>query len=388
MDSSRAVASPSSAAQFRTVLLPKAQLSDHFLGQWCFLMHRAESPNGYLSPQFVLPALEHLDKDKEILFFAVYDEDDSLGSLVGLGIFEFQKASLARPFGLLRTYLSEHSYLSGILADKRHLSDVAAAMCETLLQGPCSDRWSAIEFPQCRAGTSDFLSLLAAAREAGIGVLSRGIESRAVLLPGTATSDRISSHIGPRRLKEFRRIRRRLAEIGSSTWRLVEAGPELSGAIERFIELENNGWRGKAGSSLMSSARSLSFFRQMAASFAESNSIFIAELLVDNRVVASTFNFLAGDLGFAFKIGWDPAFAKFGIGMLNELAMLEAAPTRLAHLSNVDSGADSGSFIEALWPDRDEVGTFVFSLSLGANAYYRAKTGLKRLMRRRISGRR
>ena len=66
-------------------------------------------------------------------------------------------------------------------------------------------------------------------------------------------------------------------------------------------------------------------------------------------MIASTSNFSSGRSGFAFKLGWDPQFATYSPGLLNELELIRAAPSIWNELDLVDSGAAPGSFMENIW---------------------------------------
>ena len=70
---------------------------------------------------------------------------------------------------------------------------------------------------------------------------------------------------------------------------------------------------------------------------------------------------MSGTSGFAFKLGWDPDFADYSPGVQNELALVAAMQAELSHLKHMDSGAAQGSFMERLWPDRDELVEGVFT---------------------------
>jgi hypothetical protein len=94
------------------------------------------------------------------------------------------------------------------------------------------------------------------------------------------------------------------------------------------------------------------FFREMAEGFRGEGRLFFTELTIGQAVVASTCNLISGNTGFAFKIGWDPRYAKGSPGVLNEIEFVRAAPSLFPSLEAVDSGASEGSFIEELWTDR------------------------------------
>jgi hypothetical protein len=132
-------------------------------------------------------------------------------------------------------------------------------------------------------------------------------------------------------------------------------GADVTAAAESFLRLEHLGWKGKAGSSLRSQSADETFFLACIAGFATRDQVWFTELRLNSQVIASTCNFRSGGAGFAFKLGWDPAWRRCGPGWLNEAALVEAAPTCCADMAYLDSGAPAGCFIEELWPGRREV---------------------------------
>ena len=101
--------------------------------------------------------------------------------------------------------------------------------------------------------------------------------------------------------------------------------------------------------------------------------------MLDGAAIASTCNLISGNAGFAFKIGWNPVYKRFGPGLLNELALVEEAPKLLAGLVEVDSGALEGSFIDALWWTRRAMATTLLPTTRRARIFFAARRTLRRL---------
>jgi len=178
-----------------------------------------------------------------------------------------------------------------------------------------------------------------------------------------------------------RRCRRQLQDVGSLDWRVVD-GADLAAAAETFLHLEHLGWKGKAGTSLRSHPADETFFLACIAGFAAQGQVWFTELRLDGQAIASTCNFRSGGAGFAFKLGWDPAWRRYGPGFLNAAALVEAAPTCCAGMAYLDSGAQAGCYIEELWPDRRELVDLYVPLSALGNLVLCGMGLLRRLKRR------
>lgn len=155
-----------------------------------------------------------------------------------------------------------------------------------------------------------------------------------------------------KRIKEIARTRRRLQEQGDLKWRLVRSADITDRSIETFLDLENQGWKGEAGSSLLSNPKEAQFIRRCINALREHDEVFLTELLLNDEVVATTVNFSSRDAAFAFKVAWKQALAKLAPGILNEVFFVEHIAAHGASFTCIDSGAVSDSYISALWPGR------------------------------------
>jgi hypothetical protein len=157
-----------------------------------------------------------------------------------------------------------------------------------------------------------------------------------------------------------------LERKGNVEWRTLY-GPEVKDSnIESFLQLEHKGWKAEKGTSIRSSFSHEAFFREMVEGFRRRGRLFFTELLLNGIVIASTTNLVSGDVGFAFKIGWDPAHSDSSPGLMNELAFVRGVNGPCRNLSFIDSGAENGSFVDSLWIARRELTSGMFGItSLG-----------------------
>src|SRR5690606_41765019 len=81
------------------------------------------------------------------------------------------------------------------------------------------------------------------------------------------------------------------------------------------------------------------------------------------RAIASPSHLRQGDTLHAFKSGWDPEFARYSPGRLNEWLLMQALPDAWPQLRCFDSMSGDGGHMAALLPDREPVATGAFSLS-------------------------
>jgi CelD/BcsL family acetyltransferase involved in cellulose biosynthesis len=372
-------------AESRGVRVIRAeQLSASDISQWSALEARAIEPNPYMSPHFVLPALRFLDPQADVeIWFARRSDDDHTG-LIGVCAFLRRRGSRRFPFPHLEAYQSVHSFLSGPLLDQTHAAQALEQMLD--VASSVSAKGLAVVLP-CVASDGPIAKLMDNwAQRHATQAHRRDSHARALLLPGQAGPGSIKASLGSK-VNEMARNRRRLSQIGPCDWRSLRP-TEPAPAIETFLALEHRGWKAEAGSSLRSNADHEAFFRDMTTGFAREGRAWFTELSLNGQAIASTCNFISGGAGFAFKVGWNEDYRKYGVGILNEVHLVENAPEVCSDLAYIDSGAAPGSFIDSLWPARRQLSTLVLPLGrLGqglwriAEAARAAKAGVRRLRR-------
>lgn len=364
-DSSQTVpigASPDIAFSIRRI--EWAAMDSRLLRDWSELEQRALEKNAYLSPRFVVPAVRHLDAAAPPFLLLVLANAGSDERLVGLGVFRHAGPTCRFPLRHLVSYRCVHSFLSGILIDEHFAVPAARALFQYL----CDPKhgWHGVDFVHRTRGSALDELMSAIAQEYGIRWCEYGHSRRALLMPAQAGADYLEKILRRHRYKELRRMHRRLAERGDVVWRLLRGGAIGAETINRFVELEHLGWKGERGDSLRANPAHERFFCEMMSGFSLSGQAFFAELVSEGKVIASTSNLISGNVGFAFKIGWDPRFSNLAPGLLNEAEMIRRAPSQLADLDYVDSGADEDSFIGEMWVRRRDLTSGVLTTtSLG-----------------------
>jgi CelD/BcsL family acetyltransferase involved in cellulose biosynthesis len=363
-----------------------ADLDAPTLAAWRELEGRALESNGYLSPHFVLPALRHLvsssASDAPFLVL-VRGLDKDPRTLLGVGVFEQRRPSLRLPLRHLKAFRSLHSYRSGLMIDRDHASEAVQAFFRFF----CDARapWHAVTFDQVRRDGTQAALTREHAQRFGARWHQWSETQRAVLVPRDGGEQYIKRVLSPHRTKKLRQARRYLEAHGQVGWR-TRVGDEIdSAAIERFLELEHLGWKGEHGTSLRSQPAHELFFREMADGFRPDGRLFLTELTIGSEVIASSCNIISGATGFAFKIGWDPRYARGSPGVLNELEFVRAAPGLFMSLDGIDSGAAEGSFIEGLWADRLWLCSGAFATTRVGWAAL-AMLGRGRAIKRRVQG--
>jgi CelD/BcsL family acetyltransferase involved in cellulose biosynthesis len=344
---------------------------------WRALESRALEPNAYLSARFVLPALKWLPATTPVWAVSVHDSAARGGELRGLGLFQPRVPRLLFPLPHAQVYTSPHSFLGGVLLDAERAHPALNTMLEAL-----SRRTNGLRLKQVPHAGATSQVVHDVVVERGASWHEEEWHERACIVPAKGWASRWRQHVPASRLQGYERQWRKLAESGAATWHYLRGDEVQDRTIDRFIELEHAGWKGEQGTSLRSDPRHTGFFHEMTRAFRDDSDLFFTELRLNGEVIASTCNLVSGRDGFAFKVSFDPRYAKRSPGLLNELGFLKALEHDVDDFRFIDSGSTPGSFIEELWPDRVPLHSGSIALGRLSSAAARAAGALSSARRR------
>ena len=179
-------------------------------------------------------------------------------------------------------------------------------------------------------------------------------EARALLESRLGSADYYEQTIRPKKRKEIRRLRTRLAELGEARARRLDSAGELAAWCDSFLALEKSGWKGEAGSALACDPRGETFFRESVAGAWRAGRLDFLRLDLDGRAIAMLVNFLAPPGGFSFKTAFDEAYARFSPGVLIQLENLNVLDRE--DIQWMDScAAKDHPMIDGLWRGRRRI---------------------------------
>lgn len=200
------------------------------------------------------------------------------------------------------------------------------------------------------------------ARAANYRVLLRSLQRS----PYIALHDdwpRYQNGLSKKLRSELRRRRKRLGEIGELRLEIVNGERELEARLEEAFGVEAAGWKGVRGTAMTSHTATRTFYSGAARWAAGAGFLRLAFLRLDNRAIAFDYCFELDGTHYLVKTGYDPAFEKYGPGMLLRNGMLERAFA--IGLNNYEFLGDDAPWKRA-WADscRDRLRVQAFSPSV------------------------
>jgi hypothetical protein len=345
---------------------------------WQQLVDRSSPGKAYLSPRFVGPALQHLDQGRDP-FIVITREHFSAEPFSAepaiLMVADACRFSTRAPFPHLRAFKSIHSFMTGfVVTPTCEVHDI-----ESFFRSITSQGYLGIEMLYRIVETPNWQDLLEGARRAGFDWVEYRRFSRAVI--ETSQDIDMEAYMTSKRRKAFKSAMKGLASLGPVEHTVVTDPAELIAAGERFLDLEDKGWKHDRHVSLRENPAEEAFFREMFKSFSQAGQARVCELRVGERVVASTIHLLSTDTSFAFKLGWDPELAKYKVGICQQVLTAQNARRDFSDMAIIDSCTEGESFFEKLWPGRRQIASGIFVRRGMPSMMVRSLLNIKQLKR-------
>jgi CelD/BcsL family acetyltransferase involved in cellulose biosynthesis len=118
------------------------------------------------------------------------------------------------------------------------------------------------------------------------------------------------------------RRRRKLDREHRPAFRCLEPPSDLEAQLQRYLEIEARGWKGRTGTAILCSPYMERFYGSIARSFHAAGSLRFSELALGGRPVAFELQLLHAGRVFALKRSYEEDFRRLGPGMVLQLAVI------------------------------------------------------------------
>jgi CelD/BcsL family acetyltransferase involved in cellulose biosynthesis len=330
-------------------------------GQWRGLAERAVEPNGYYLPGWELAVNASARGRTGVSALAAWSEaalaSDGTARLIGL----LPAISMWRAYKIpLPALVSADPY--GTLGTPPLDRDMAEEAAAGLMQAARKAGAHALILRDVALDGTAMRTFTEMLRR--VGMRPRLLQSylRASLDATRDAEELLRDALGPKKLKDLRRQRNRLAEHGEVRFEVARTAPEIASAIEIFLALEASGWKAQRGTALIQHDGDAGFVRRATAELAELRQCEVVTLFAGDTPVAAAILLRHQDRAFYFKLGVDERFAKLSPGVqltLDVTRHLCADPA----IALVDSSASADHpMINPIWRGRLAIGDVLIPL--------------------------
>jgi len=374
------------------VVEKQEELLEH-AGAWQELADHAMESNPFYEPWMLMPAVKKLGLGKSLRFIFIYQTNPLDPARVAQlhGFFPMELLSRFRnlPVRAVRLWQHLHCFLCTPLVRAEGAGKTLAALRDWAATGAGA---AVVDFSPV-GGDGPFHRLLvehSAETRAKSRITSRS--ARALWKRGENIEAYLRATLSGGILKEYRRQRRRLGEMGRLEFRSLHQPDTVSDWIEQFMRLEGSGWKARAGTALQTNGDQRAYVQEVVQNGFARGQVLLHGLFLDGQAVAMLLSFRAGAGIFAFKIAYDETFAKYSPGVLMTLDVLAYlhADSRFAWIDSC--AAPNHAMVSRLLKERRTIETLLISTGGLAGdlllSVYPACEWLRGLMRGKNSAKR
>jgi CelD/BcsL family acetyltransferase involved in cellulose biosynthesis len=329
---------------------------------WRRLAESAVEPNGYYLPDWELAvnASARGRTGTSALIAQIETENDGAARLIGL----MPVVAMSRAYKIpLPALVSGHPY--GTLCTPLLDRDMAPDAAAQLLQAARNAGARALILREVALDGAAMKAFDEVLRQEDLRPRVLQSHLRASLDATRGAEELLREALGPKKLKELRRQRHRLAQYGAVRFEVACRPEAVAAALETFLRLEASGWKGKRGTALMQDDGDASFIRRAAPALAANSQCEIVTLHADIMPVAAAIVLRHQDRAFYFKLGIDERFAKFspGVQLTLELTRHLCADPAIASADSMAS--PDHPMINPIWRGRFAIGDVLIPLRRG-----------------------
>ena len=273
---------------------------------WRALAARAIEPNGYYLPDWELAVNASAHGRTDVAAICAFSDTRLTGLLPVVPMWRAYRVPLpalvsASPYGTLCTPLLDREQAE--TAALEIMNQARAAGAHALILNTV-----ALDGRAMKAFREEL-------RRDGLRPRLLGSHLRAALDARRDADELLQEALGARKLKELRRQRNRLAELGAVRFEVSRTPQEVAPALETFLTLEASGWKARRGTALAQNAGDAAFIRRAVPALAANRQCEIVALHAGETPVAAGIVLRHGDRAFFFKLGIDERFARYSPGV-------------------------------------------------------------------------
>ena len=318
--------------------------------EWDALSTGALVENPFYAREVVLAGLDTIDSGAQIEALVVRGERREL-----LGLFPYERRQL--PFETVDGAGNLYQPCRTPLIRREHARDIVPAWVDAVAHMQSVPRFWRFKHVDL---ASKLLRLAEdAVAQRGLCLISVNRYTRPHLTRLDGGLDSHIEHVMPkRRLKDIERNIRRLSKLGSLRFERSRDPEIVARRLDQFLELENSGWKGQAGTALLAKREDAGFARSAFAPRSDGLSLISTDtLLIDDCPIAIGFNLQARHTAYTAKVAYDETYRRYSPGFVLEYFVIRAFYDDVTMHDMDAATTEEGHVVAALWNGHKDVGT-------------------------------
>lgn len=320
---------------------------------WRDLMARAIEPNPFYSLEYLAASADLAGRDFRCITIRESDAPDA----ALLGLFPLQQVGLNEGVFVPALEFVHNDYirLTTPLIDPNHAETVWEAFLHALAENEKGSRVLLSRYQPAMGATRAALASVVAAD--GLHLRTISTHSRPAVASGSTWHD-YARRMDRHRRNELKRQDRRLKALGEVSLHTVVDSGEKRAALDDFLRIETQGWKGSAGTAMAAKAAPERFVQQ---AFAGPEGE-IDVVALNGRAIAVGLNLRTAGHLYTVKTAYDEAYRTVAPGMA--LASFQARATLdRGPAARLDSCATPDHPMGGLWLEREDIEWFALAPS-------------------------
>lgn len=347
--------------QLRRLSIYPASAGFDLVKELDYLSARTVEPNLFFNPRFLAPAMPRLE-DREVRLAVIRDGGDDNSRLRLLMPFSIERPPIPLGVSVMRSWSSPFGPLGLPLLDRDDPAGVVADFFDMLSRAHLKLP-KVLVLPDIRLD-GPVASMLAAVADArGLPIELTAAQQRPFLESQLDGEAYLKAALSAHHHREFRRMKRRLAEKGRLEHVVARTEDEVRDGLEAFLALEASGWKGRQRTAMAVDRFRAAFAREAINRLAERDMSRVHLLTLDGEPIASLIVFVEAGMAYTWKTAYDEAYAAFSPGTL---LMIEVTRQHLddPNITATDSCAvPDHPVMSRLWTERRRIGTMVIGMT-------------------------
>lgn len=291
---------------FRAYWRPLASLVA-ITDEWRDLGKRALQPNVFYDPDFAMSAADIFGSDVGAVLVRSAD-----GVLRGFFPARQESYRYGMVSGVVVGWTHPYAPLGIPLVDRDHAEETVTAWLDHLSREQGLKLLLLSYVPEHGAFA---LTLQDVLQSRGLASMAFGTHARALLEPKEDRAGYLAKAVSSKLRKELGRKRRRLSDLGEVTHETASDAFSIGTFVQDFLALEENGWKGRAGTAAAQDQATRQFVLGAVTGLARRGLVRADRLSVAGQPAAVTILLRSGDAAWLWKIAYDETFARFSPGV-------------------------------------------------------------------------
>jgi len=284
---------------------------------WNQLIDHSISRNPSFEPEFLIPALNHLNQSEAKCL--VVEGDSGQGDRRLLGLMPLAESKVyGLPFKSVVAWKHEQCFDTTPLLHREYGAQVIATMFEFLKE----QKFGLLKLDTMSAASNITNPILSVLNTQGMSLFVVDTFERATFEPAQDVETYLVNNLSKGMRKKVKQCQRRLGELGDVVYEPCSPHSDYPLLAQQFLDLEQSGWKGKNETALASERHSKQFFLESVERLAQSGKARFLTLKLSGTPIAMILNTRSGSSAFAFKTAFDETMSKYSPGILVEVHSL------------------------------------------------------------------